>query len=200
MRTTLLQYDVNTGTYLDIHEGVKDISTYQELDEDGERVFKDGYTDVAPPEEMKGRLYQGVSPIYDKTSKLWTESTDFLVMKDEAAINAAREAKRSELNAECKQAIEAGFKFQEDSFTFRVDPDQSNITQAMLLFQMNPNMIIDWRTANDTTVQFDKTTFLDFAMAAQVHKQTQLATCWDLKDQLPTATTIEAIEAISWIG
>lgn len=69
-------YDIDTGVLIKAPSRLydeKEILNYKELKDEDEMVFKNGVTDVAPPDRMS--LYPGISPIYDESTKIWTEDS-----------------------------------------------------------------------------------------------------------------------------
>lgn len=135
----------------------------------------------------------------------WTNQTEI----DAAALDAAKDAKITELKNACSNDIFAGFissvagpDGQNYEFGFN-GLDQQNFDQVYLLVVSGDNAgaPIDWKTKSHGVIQMDEAQFKTVVMDAKTHKLLNQQQYWQLEADVLAAYEAKdkaAIEAIVW--
>ena len=126
--------------------------------------------------------------VFNYTTKQWEDPRTLQDLKD-AQWTLIKQART--------QAEYAGFTW--DGSTFDSDAiSQNRITGAVTLAQLSPSFTIDWTLADNTVRTLGQMDMFQVGEALGFHVQTQFVRGQSLREQIATATTREAVEAIVW--
>lgn len=175
-------------------------------------VHKDGtgYTEFPVPEDMTGYLaVGGVTEQRIKAGDPYRLLNDGQVVEfwttqevDAAALTKAKAAKRAELDAARRAATAAGVPFTFPGAiagTVQTRPaDRTNIAELALAAQANPSGSFTFRDSQNRNHTLTGAEVTQLAQDVQAMVAENYSAAWMLKDQVEAATTVAAVEAISW--
>lgn len=116
---------------------------------------------------------------------------------EDAPLEELRARKIAEIEQARDTAIVGGFEFNGTRF----DSDAKSIQRingAVTLSLLNPDYETPWITQLNTIVQLDAAALAGLGIAAGLHEATQVFKARGLKDAALSASTKEALAAISW--
>lgn len=118
----------------------------------------------------------------------------------EAYYNFLKKSQIEVLNNKCNEEISQGFVSASTGFTFEFEAhDQDNLSQqAILLLGDLTVASIDWKTKDAGVQTFTREQFFTIIKESEAHKKSNIGKYWTLKAQVESATTIEAIESVTW--
>lgn len=175
----------------------KDDSGYQKFPEPG--PDSPAYIEVSGTAEdriLAGERYRLIND---------GEGIEFLTPQEvEAeALAQAKAEKRDQIDRWRKAAEAQGFTYTfPDSTTgtvqIRHTDDKANITGLVMGAQANPTGAFEFRDGEDVSHDLTAAEVMAMGTAVQGFITGNYATAWALKDQVEAATTVAAVEAITW--
>lgn len=117
----------------------------------------------------------------------------------EFPLAAAKSSKKGQINAWRAIAIDAGMTFAGHNYDSD-DVSRANLTGAVAAFVAGVPIPagFTWRTSDNQDVAMDLPTLIGLAGTMIDYVNTQYAHSWQLKAQADAATTVSAVEAITW--
>jgi hypothetical protein len=174
----------------------KDGSGYQQFPEPG--PSSKPYLSVSGPAEdriLAGEPYRLID---------FGNAVEFLTPQEigAEALAKAKAEKRDQINNWRSGAERAGFTFNfpdNTSGTVQTrERDITNITGLVMAAQANPGGVFQFRDGEDVTHPMTAADLIALGNAVQSFITGNYAHAWSLKDQVESATTVAAVEAITW--
>jgi hypothetical protein len=117
-----------------------------------------------------------------------------------AWLSYLKREKINNLNTDCDSTIVKGFVSPSTQFEFEFEShDQNNLSQQAIVL-MNDITIpsISWKTKNQGIQTLTREQFFGIIKESEAHKRYNIGKYWQLKAQVESATTEEAINEINW--
>jgi hypothetical protein len=119
---------------------------------------------------------------------------------EEAYYDFFKKSQIEVLNTRCNKEISNGFVSASTGFTFEFEAhDQDNLSQQAILLLGDSSIVsVDWKTKDAGIQTFTREQFFTIIKESEEHKKSNIGKYWTLKAQVESATTIEAIESVTW--
>jgi len=124
------------------------------------------------------------------------------VVKNQLSLAKIQQAKIAELNTTCNQIILGGFPSfatgTEHQYKFDMEY-QANFSQQGVMLSLDPTIsTVLWPTSDAGVIPHSREQFVKLCQDAQAWKATNTYRYFDLKAQVTSCETVDAVNAISW--
>lgn len=158
------------------------------------------------------RIPDGTQPLYlDDTqyADVWANMAEYTIQNgvpvhtpipDSVKLANAQQAKLAELKAGLQATLVGGFTSKSTGHGYKTDSDgQTNFMEALKLIELNPSLTsINFYTTDAGWVSHTPTQLQQAFVDGGAWKQAQYNQYNTLSAQVKSATTVSAVEAITW--